>query len=194
MPSVHLRTLAFSTGFAFLLGACASKPPEPVNIENTREVSATVESVDTTRRLLGLREQTGEKFTIEAGPEVRNFAQIKVGDRVVARYYEALAATLRHRGDGSGETQAPVTDAVVGRAAAGDRPGIAAGTQTQQTVRITVVDKKNHVVSFYGSDGLARSIPIRTPQGQAFADKLKAGDEVEVSYTEAVALTVEPAN
>jgi hypothetical protein len=79
------------------------------------------------------------------------------------------------------------------RAAVGDRPGVAAGTQTMQTVRITGVDKKNHVVSFYGSDGLARSLPIRTPQGQAFAAKLKVGDEVEVTYTEAVALTVEPA-
>jgi hypothetical protein len=193
MSSIHLRSLATGLSLAFLLGACASKPPDPVNLENTREVSATVESVDAQRRLLGLREQSGEKFTIQAGPEVRNFTQIKVGDRVVARYYEALAATLRQRGDGSGEAQAPVTDAVVGRAAVGDRPGVAAGTQTMQTVRITGVDKKNHVVSFYGSDGLARSLPIRTPQGQAFAAKLKVGDEVEVTYTEAVALTVEPA-
>jgi hypothetical protein len=60
-------------------------------------------------------------------------------------------------------------------------------------VRITSVDKKNNVVNFYGSDGLARSLPVRSPQGQEFIGKLKAGDEVEVSYTEAVALSVEPA-
>jgi hypothetical protein len=179
--------------FSMSTGACASKPPEPVNIENTKEESATVVAVDAATRMITLSDATGEKTTIKAGPEVRNFAQIKVGDKVVARYYEAIAATLRQRGDGSGATQAPVTDVVAGRAEPGAKPGVAAATQTTQTVRITAIDKKNHVVSFYGSDGLARALPIKTPQGQAFADKLKVGDEVEIAYTEAMALTVEPA-
>jgi hypothetical protein len=65
------------------------------------------------------------------------------------------------------------------------------GTRSRQTVRITGVDTKNHVVSFYGSDGLARSVPVRSPQGQEFISKLKAGDEVEITYTEAVAVSVE---
>jgi len=54
-------------------------------------------------------------------------------------------------------------------------------------------DKKANVIHFYGSDGLARSIPIKSPEGQEFAGKLKPGDEVEVTYTEALAVTVEPA-
>jgi ABC-type Fe3+-hydroxamate transport system substrate-binding protein len=194
MSPRHLRNLSLGTAFvAFLLGACASKPPDPVNVENTKEESATVVAIDPAKRLLTLSDDTGTKVTIKAGPEIRNFAQIKVGDKVVARYYEAIAATLRQRGDGSGTTQAPVTDSVAGRAEAGAKPGIAAASQTVQTVRITDYDKKSHVVSFYGSDGLARSLPIKTPQGQAFADKLKVGDEVEITYTEALALTVEPA-
>jgi hypothetical protein len=193
MSPRHLRNLSFGTAFVlFSLGACASKPPDPVNIENTKEESATVVAIDAPKRLLTLSDDTGAKVTIKAGPEIRNFAQIKVGDKVVARYYEAIAATLRQRGDGGGDTQAPVTDSVAGRAEAGAKPGVAAATQTVQTVRITDIDKKNHVVSFYGSDGLARSLPIKTPQGQAFAEKLKVGDEVEVTYTEALALTVEP--
>jgi hypothetical protein len=85
-----------------------------------------------------------------------------------------------------------VQDAVIGRTAPGDRPGVVVGTENRQTVRITNVDKKNHVVSFFGSDGLARSVPIKTPQGREFIGKLKEGDEVEVRYTEAVAVTVEP--
>ena len=60
-------------------------------------------------------------------------------------------------------------------------------------MRITAIDKKNHVVTFYGSDGLSRSVPVTRPEGQEFLSKLKVGDEVELMYTEAVAVSVEPA-
>lgn len=72
-------------------------------------------------------------------------------------------------------------------------PHIVLSPQSRQTVRITSVDAKNNVVNFYASDGLARSVPVRSPQGKEFISKLKAGDELELTYTEAVALSVEPA-
>jgi hypothetical protein len=177
---------------AMLLTACATQAPEPVTIENIKEVSATVESIDVDTRMVVLRRSDGEKLTVQVSPEVRNLAQVTSGDRVVARYYESLAAELRHRGDGSGETEAPVVESAVGRAEPGAKPGAVAGKQISQTVRINGVDKKTHVVSFYGSDGLARSIAVRTPEGQEFASKLKAGDEVELTYTEAIAVSLEP--
>lgn len=204
MSSISVRRIGPCIGIAFVfasLVACktstetkAAATPDPVTIENTQEISATVEAIDVNKRLLSLSDpKTGEKMTVEVSPEVRNLAQVKPGDKVVARYYEALAAELVKRGDGSGTTQAPVKDAIVGRSPVGAKPGVVLGTENRQTVRITSVDKKNHVVSFYGSDGLARTVPIKTPQGQEFAGKLKAGDEVELTYTEAVAVTVEPA-
>lgn len=187
-PSMRLTLLA-----VVLLGACASKPPEPVTIENTEEVSATVEAIDLDSRMVALLAPDGRKFTMQAGPEVRNLSQINVGDRVITRYYTAIAAELRQRGDGTGATEAPVVDTALGRAAEGDRPAGAVGRQVRQSVRITTVDKKNHVVNFYGSDGLVRSLPVRTPEAQQFIAKLEPGDEVEVTYTEALAVSVEPA-
>ena len=85
-------------------------------------------------------------------------------------------------------------EAGIGRAPEGARPSGVVGTQSRQTVRITNVNNNNHVVSFYGSDGLARSLPVHTPQGREFISKLKVGDEVEVTYTEAVAISVEPSS
>ncbi|HKR34400.1 MAG TPA: hypothetical protein VJT10_06150 [Steroidobacteraceae bacterium] len=190
--SFHRRT----TGAALLtvlLGACTSQPPQPATVESTEEVSATVEAIDVQKRLLSLVGPDGEKITVEVAPQVRNLPQVKVGDRVVARYYKALAAELRSRGDGTGSTQAPVYEATASRAAEGERPAAMVGAQSRQTVRVTSVDTKNNVVNFYGSDGLARSVPVSSPQGKEFISKLKAGDEVELTYTEAVALSVEPA-
>jgi hypothetical protein len=190
--SFHRRT----TGAALLtvlLAACTSQPPQPATLESTEEVSATVEAIDVQKRLLSLVGPDGEKITVEVAPQVRNLPQVKVGDRVVARYYKALAAELRSRGDGTGSTQAPVYEATASRAAEGERPAAMVGAQSRQTVRVTSVDTKNNVVNFYGSDGLARSVPVSSPQGKEFISKLKAGDEVELTYTEAVALSVEPA-
>lgn len=193
IPSTRgLAPLIGLAAFAGLLVACKSTPPDPVNIENAEEISATVQAIDVERRLLSLRDDTGEQVTVEVAPAVRNLEQVKPGDRVVARYYESLAAELVARGDGSGSTQAPVQDAVIGRTAPGAKPGLVIGTENRQTVRIANYDKKTKVVTFYGADGLTRRIPLKTPQGQEFASKLKPGDEVEVKYTEALAVTVEP--
>jgi hypothetical protein len=193
MTSRSTLSLGFGALASLLLAACTSTPPEPVTIEDTETVTATVEAIDVNTRMVALRGPEGELFAIQAAPEVQNLAQVKVGDKVVARYYESLAAELRNRGDKSGETNAPASESAIGRAAPGAKPGVAAGRQVSQSVRITAIDNKNHVVSFYGSDGLARSVPVRRPEGQAFLSKLKVGDEVELTYTEAVALSVEPA-
>lgn len=190
--SLNFRRPVGMALFLLLLAACA-KEPAPVTIEGTEEVSATVEAIDVNTRMVVLRESDGTEFALVASPEVRNLEQVKVGDRVVTRYRESLGAELVRRGDGSGDTQEPSVSSTAARAADGAKPSVTSSTQTRQTVRITNVDEKNHIVSFYGSDGLARVLPVRSPQGQEFIAKLKAGDEVELTYTEAVAMSVEPA-
>lgn len=191
--SLNFRMTIGMAPIVLLLVACA-KEPAPVSIEGTEEVSATVEAIDVNTRMVVLRASDGAEFALLVPDEVRNLAQVKVGDRVVTRYRESLGAQLRKRGDGSGDTQAPAVATTAARAADGAKPGVTSSTQTSQTVRITHVDAKNHIVNFYGSDGLARVLPVRSPQGQEFIAKLRAGDEVELTYTEAVAMSVEPAH
>ena len=190
--SLNFRRPVGTALFLLLLAACA-KEPAPITIEGTEEVSATVEAIDVDTRMVVLRESDGTQFALVVDPEVRNLEQVKVGDRVVTRYRESLGAQLRKRGDGSGDTQEPAVSSTSARAADGAMPSVTSSTQTSQTVRITNVDTKNHIVSFYGSDGLARVLPVRSPEGQEFIAGLKAGDEVELTYTEAVAMSVEPA-
>src|SRR5262245_44824776 len=102
--------IGFALVTAVLVACKTATPPEPVAIENTKEVAATVEAIDVSKRMLTLRDPSGEKVTFEVAPEVRNLEQVKTGDQVVARYYESLAAQLVARGDGAGSTKAPVQD------------------------------------------------------------------------------------
>jgi hypothetical protein len=182
------RTIAVLS-LGVLMTACASAPPAPVNIENTIEVMATVEKIDLERRLVALKGASGEVFTVEVGPEVRNLPQVRVGDRVVARYYEAIGASLR-TADATGGATIELDSAT---ARPGERPAGVVGTRATVPVTIVSVDSRRNVVSFYGEDGLVRALTIRNPDAQAFVRRLNAGDRVDVTFTEAVAVSVEPA-
>ncbi len=186
------RSITVAAFAAMALAACESTPttPRPMEtIEETVEVSATVEKVDVLNRLLTLKRESGEVVTVEVDPAVQNLVQIRPGDRVVARYREAIGATISTGAAG----QAVTVDVEADRARLGQRPSARASATTNVPVTITAVDTRTNQVSFFAEDGLVRAITVRTPQGQEFIKQLKPGDHVVVSFTEAIALSVEPA-
>ena len=92
----------------------------------TVRVSATVTAIDKATRTLTLKGADGKTFPLVAGPEVRNFDQIKVGSEVVVGYLEALAIELKK---GGGAKVERVDSSADGRAEAGAQPGAAGGAQ-----------------------------------------------------------------
>jgi hypothetical protein len=180
--------VAFATA-AVLLGACQTTPPDPAEVSDVEEISAKVTAVDHAKRGVTLRNAQGEEVSFRVSDEVRNFDQIEVGDTLSVSYYRAFAAEV---------TEADPTDQIgdveVGaeRAAPGERPGAAAGTSVTSVVAIEAVDKKSNTVTFRNADGVLRVIDVRRPEMQAFVQKLKQGDRVRVTYTEAVAIAVRP--
>jgi hypothetical protein len=59
-------------------------------------------------------------------------------------------------------------------------------------VTIESVDTSFDTVTFRRPDGLVRTVAIQSPEGRKFIRTLKPGDEVEITYTEAVAVEVVP--
>ena len=186
---MSMRSILAAGAVLALLACAKPTPPEPLTLESTKRVEATVTAVQKEKRLVSLRGADGRTVTVEAGPSVHNFEQIKVGDRVVVAYVEAIGFALAPPGDPGNVTDAAL---VAGRAAPGERPGAAIGGILRTTVSIDSVDPKTHTVTFHGQDGMPRAIPVLTAEGRAFASKLRAGDRVEVTYEEAVAISVEP--
>jgi hypothetical protein len=173
------------------LAACeSSSPPRPMEtIEDTVEASATVQSVDVLNRLMTVKTEAGDLVTLEVGPEVQNLVQVRQGDRVVVRYREAIGARISN--DAAGQ---PVSiDVDTDRARLGQRPSARASATTNVPVTIISVDTRSNLVTFSGPDGLVRSIAVATPQGREFIKQLKKGDTVVLSFTEALAVSVEPA-
>jgi ribosomal protein S17 len=67
----------------------ASSPAHPGLIDagvimDTASGMVTVESIDTTNRTLVLKRANGDTATFKAGPEIRRFNQIKVGDQIMS--------------------------------------------------------------------------------------------------------------
>ncbi len=171
-----------------LIAGCATSP-KPLSITDKIEASAVVTHLDIATRTMSLKTDAGEEHTVVVSTDVRNLPQVKVGDRVTVGYYEAIGAEMRKPGDSTTETVELAAD----RAQAGQRPGgVIAAVQTIP-VTIVAVDSKTSTVRFYGSDKQVRSITVERPEAKAYIKKLKAGDEVVVTYSEAVAVEVTPA-
>jgi hypothetical protein len=194
-PFRSARSLGFLAALAgsLLTVGCASLTGSdaPTTAEVTQELSvrATVVAVDPSTRLITLRDAQGITSTMQAGPEVRNFAQIEPGDAVVVRFFESLAVALAE----PGVAAAPASAALVaGRAEPGQRPAAAIGGQVTTTVRVELVDTQKNIVVFtpQGGGGL-KAIRVVRPEGQNFIRGLAPGDQVQITYTEALAVSVE---
>ena len=187
--------VALMAGTAILLAtacdtmAAKAEPKAMTPIENTIKASATVTAIDVPKRLLSLKREDGEVVTVEVDPAVQNLPQVKVGDRVVVDYKEAIGASINATAAGQ-----PVSvDLVADHAKLGESPQAHASTTTNIPVTITSVDTKTNLVSFTGADGFVRAITVESPQGKEFIKQLKPGDTVVITYTEALAISVEPA-
>jgi len=170
------------------LAATSVSAQETVQISETQEISATIIAVDQELRLITLRGPQGNLTAIEAGPEVRNLAQIEVGDTLRVVYEQAYIATLT-----GAEVASPGTDVTVGavRAEAGEMPGGAVGTMSTIMVTIESIGPEGRSATFRGPDGQLQAIDVRREEGREFARGLNPGDVVQMTYAEALAIMVE---
>lgn len=190
MNTRTIRNAAAVSAALMLLAGCASKPPPaPIERKTVKQVEATVVAIHSSKRLVGLRRADGQVVTIELGPEVVNFDQIKVGDRVIASYFEAISFSLLAPREATAPGAAGV---VAGRALPGERPEAALGGFIETTVTIESVDTAANTVTFTGDDGMVRTVAVEREDGRAFASRLRKGDRVLITYAEAIAISVEP--
>ena len=155
---------------------------------NTTTASAVIVSIDATYRIVTLKTASGKVVEVVAGPEVKNFDQLKVGQKVKAAYSEALSLELKK---GGGKPLSMTEKGGAAQAAPGAKPG--AGGARQITILADVVkgDTKTHLVTLRGPGGNSVDLHVEDPEQ---LKNIKKGDQVEAVYTEAVAVTVEPAD
>jgi len=149
--------------------------------------SGKVTAVDPATRTITLQGANGNSVDVVAGPDVRNFQQIKTGDTLTLDYYESVAVDVRRAGSGAPEV---VTETSATRSAPGAKPGGAMGRQTTITAEIWHINKSAHLVTLKGPQGGMRTIQVKDPALQARLQQLKEGDLVDFTITQAVAVAI----
>lgn len=147
---------------------------------------ATIVAVDKETRALTLKGEDEEKWTFIAGPEVRNFDQIKRGDRVIVEYFEGMALALGPKGSG---VRARVDKLAVERAKTGEKPAGKITKTVEALGMVVAVSPKERLVALKGAE---RTVVLGVSDDVDLS-QVKVGQEVEVVYVQSLAVSVEPA-
>jgi hypothetical protein len=163
----------------------AGKAPGMVGVAQTVNVTATITAIDKATRDVTLKGPQGNEVTVTAGPEVKKFDSLKVGDQVDAQYVEALTLELKK---GGGMVVARTEQKGAVGAKPGEAPGGAVGRQVTIVADVVAVDAAKQVITLKGPK---RTVDLKVSDPEQFK-RIAKGDQVEATYTQALALAVEP--
>ena len=166
-------------------GTVVASEPGKAGIARTIKVTAQIMAIDKGTRTLTLKGPDGKTVDVVAGEEVKNFPQIKVGDFVVVQVVQSLALELMKTkgGEAAGMREGIAT------AKPGERPAVVGAREITAIAKVTAVDPKGKTISLRGPRGNVVKLDVQNPDQFKV---VKVGDEVQVTYTEAAAVSVEP--
>jgi hypothetical protein len=145
--------------------------------------SATITAINHTTRVVTLKDAQGNIQDVLCGPEITRFNELKVGDVVTFSYHAAVVYQIVK----PGEKTAPAAgaDVVHGQ---GVKPSGAVTRQRKMRVTIESVDAAGPSVTVRTANGQRMTAQVEDKKN---LEGLKAGDKVEITFTEALMITVD---
>jgi Cu/Ag efflux protein CusF len=162
--------------------SAAAQTPKPVTKEAEVTATATIKAIDPATRSVTLRTENGDEDTFTVGPAVTRFNQLKVGDTLKVSYYESLVFQVKKPGAPSTSS---ATSVAGGRMQ--DRPGGAIGKQQTTSVTVKAVDMNVPSITVTTADGRTLTRKIADKKN---LEGVKVGDQVQITYTQALAVSV----
>jgi hypothetical protein len=148
-----------------------------------RTVTATVEAIEASTREVTVKKPDGTYDVLYVPDTIKRFDTLKVGDKVTAKYYENVVLQVKPAGekpvDRSSGAVTRATEATAGTVA----------HQRTITATITAIDMNVPSIAFSGPNGWKYSSRVEDKEKLAM---VKVGDKVDITWTEALILSLEP--
>jgi uncharacterized protein with beta-barrel porin domain len=141
-------------------------------------------TVEKASREVTIKKPDGTYGVFSVPADVKRFDTLKVGDKITAKYYENIVLRLKAPGE------KPVDSENGGVTRAANRNAATAAVQRTITATITKVDMKVPSIAFSGPNGWNYSTRVQDKDTLA---KVKVGDKVDITWTEAAILSIEDA-
>jgi len=142
-------------------------------------------AIDKKLRDVSILGAEGDTVIVTCGPEVKNFAQIVVGDVVKVKYKEIL--TIHVEEGGAPHAEAGTTEKT---AEMGHKPAASAHDKLQFSGSITAINKEKGTVTLKGVQGDEYEL---SPRVKSNLDKVKVGQLVVFTYEQIVAASIQKA-
>ena len=179
-----IRLIGTAMMAVMLISPAAVLAQKPVSMTEAVSESFTIEAIDHASRIVTLKDKAGLLEDVLCGPEVQRFDALKVGDTVTFRYYETLVTAVSK--PGAAPQEATPSTAVTRTP---DAPGGTIGRQITATVTLEAIDPKTPAVTIRTADGRRSSFRIADAKN---LEGYKVGDQVSITYTRALAVSVTP--
>ena len=156
-----------------------------VSVGELETVTGTVERTERATRTVTLRTGPSTTHLVSVPPEIKLFDELRTGDRITVRLSESVIVAVRPGAKPSlpVETTADATS----RDPSATREVL---RQTRAAVTVESLDRGQNVIVYRTADN-RRS--IRRVLDPGLLDGLKAGDVIEVTYTEERAVDIQRA-
>jgi hypothetical protein len=186
-----MKRLTVAALLAFALAgpsfAQATAAPSQVMAANALKITAEVVAFDATTRAITLKGPFGGLIDAVVTEEVKDVSGIKPGAMFHVSFYNAVAASIHRKGD----AQPLFTASDI---AAKAEPGKAPKATSVVTESFTVfsVDVANNAVVLKDKEGTLDAIDVVRPEFQAKLKDLKAGDQIDMTYSAAMVTSLTP--
>ena len=148
-----------------------------------RTETGTVEAIEASTRTVTIKKADGTYVQTVAGPDLTRFSEVKVGDKITAKFYENVVVRMKHPGEGDVDT---ATTGTTGSAQ--DLPGGTKAKQRTITATITAIDPAMPSITFTGPNNWKYTSKVQDTNALS---KVKVGDKVDIVWTEAVLVSLE---
>jgi hypothetical protein len=153
-----------------------------------KTATATIQSIDKEKRTVTLKDEKGKTMTVDVPSDVESFDRLKKGDKVTATYQEALAVSVHKPGEAKPTNEVQES---TGRTTGANPSRTMERTHTM-SAEVVSVDAAKNKLKVKGPEGKTRDINVEDPSMREKLKDLKPGEVVELQYTEAMAITLQP--